>query len=461
MRLISFVLIVMCLGLARTGRAQPAVTQKLAAYMDGQQRINHFAGVVLITRHDSVLLHQAYGLADAEWNVANTLDTKFAIASITKQFTAVAVLQLAERGQLQLTDVLEKFVPGLPNGNTITVHQLLTHTSGLSLDFEELYVDRLDVSKDSALAFMRRQPVQFAPGARVGYSNTGYFLLGQIIEKASGLAYGSYLQRHILDVAGMGSTGLHRNGALVPGLARLYCREGDSLVKNPAINWNLNLGHDGLYSTAGDLARFALALRGTTLLSEASKALMNTPHTRQYPGRGFWNRYGYGVFIDPYYSHGHHLLTHSGGYFGAMTSLDRYPGDDALVVVLSNNQAESQWISYGLGGILFGKPVELPYVHQPAPNTPAVLPTYAGTYAGRGGDTRILFANGQLYLDDLESQLVAEADRKFFSRTVPDRTVEFLLSPVGRVRGIVFTKGGVPEVQLKAKAPAAAKVRVK
>lgn len=448
MRLISFLLVIMSLGL-RSAQAQPAVAQKLAAYMASQQRINHFAGVVLITRHDSVLLHQAYGLADAEWNVPNTLDTKFALASITKQFTAVAVLQLAERGRLRLTDALEKFVPGFPNGKAITVHQLLTHTSGLGLDFEELYLGRTDLSKDSVLAYLRRQPVLFAPGAKVAYSNTGYFLLGQIIAKASGMPYGNYLKRHIFTVAGMGSTGLNSNTLPVPRLARLYCREGDTLLKNPYINWDFNVGHDGLYSTAADLARFARALGGTALFSEASKTLMNTAHNRHYPGRGFWDRHGYGVFIDPYYSHGHHLLTYNGGYFGAMTTLDRYPNDEALVVVLSNNQADSGMIGYGLAGILFGKAVELPYVHRPAPAAPPALPAYAGTYPGPGGPIRVLIANGQLYLDNPETPLVAESAHKFFSRTNPDLTVEFLPTSAGRAQGLVLTKGGVPERRLK------------
>ena len=448
MRLTLF-LVALGLGIARPGLGQPAVQQRLAAYMQGQHDINRFAGVVLVTRHDTVLLQQAYGLADAEWLTANTLDTKFALASISKHFTAIAVLQLAERGQLRLTDRLGKFLPGFPNGDVITLHQLLTHTAGLALDFEELYLNHTAVPKDSALDFIRRQPVQFAPGARVAYSNVGYFLLGQIIEKASGLSYAAYLQRHVLDVAGMASTGLHSNTALVPRLARLYCREGEVLVRNPYINWDLNVGHDGLYSTAGDLARLDQALRGTTLLSEASKALMATQHNARFPGNGFLDRYGYGVFINPYYNHGHYLLTHSGGYFGAMTTLDRYPQDGVFVTVLSNNQAESHWISYGLAGILFGKAVEVPYVHRRHPNPVVVPPAFAGEY----GATRILLARGQLYLQDLETPLVPESDHKFFSQKNPDRTVEFLRSKAGRVQALVLTKGGVRETLAKTKTP--------
>ncbi|MDQ2772434.1 MAG: beta-lactamase family protein [Bacteroidota bacterium] len=445
---LKIIVLLYWMGSAGTCSGQPAVEQKLAAYMRAQHAVNHFAGVVLVTRHDLVLLRQAYGLADYEMEVPNTPDTKFALASITKQFTAVAVLQLAERQQLRLSDKLSTFWPGFPNGDVITVHMLLTHTAGLALDFEELYLAHTAVSRDSALAYIKRLPPQSAPGTALAYSNVGYFLLGQIIEKVSGVSYGNYLQKNIFDVAGMTQTGLHSNTALVPRLARSYYREGASFVKNPYINWDLNTGHDGAYSTADDLAKFALALRETALLSEASKMLMNTPHNQRFPGNGFLDRYGYGVFINPFFNHGHYLLTHSGGYFGAMTTLDRYPKDALLVTVLSNNQAESHWISYGLAGILFGKTVELPYEHRPITLDPSTLPHFAGQY----GTVRIGQANGRLYLGTEETPLVPEAARKFFDQTNPNRTYEFLTTKKGAVYGVVMTKGGVPETLLRSKA---------
>lgn len=442
-------LILGLLALATVARSQPAtVQQKLAAYMQGQHDVNHFAGVVLVTRHDTVLLRQAYGLADREWAVPNTLKTRFALASVTKQFTALAILQLAERGQLRLTDKLSAFLPGFPAGTAITLHMLLTHTSGLALDFEELYLDRTSVTKDSALAFIRRLPVQFAPGTRIGYSNVGYFLLGQIIEKVSGMPFGEYLQRHIFQVAGMNDTGLNSNTALVSELARLYCRQGAGYLKNPYINWDLNIGHDGLYSTADDLAKFAQALRGTSLLSAASMTLMNTPHNQRFGGNGFFDHYGYGVFIDPYYNQGHHLLTHSGGYFGAMTTLDRYPQDQLFITVLSNNEAESHWISYGLAGILFGKAVELPYFHRPVAIATTSLPRYAGQY----GAITIGHAEGQLYLGSPEVPLVPESAYKFYQQRLPDRTVEFLVDKEGKAYAAILTKGGVREVFQKRRA---------
>jgi CubicO group peptidase (beta-lactamase class C family) len=414
--------------------------------MQGQHDVNRFAGVVLITRHDSVLLHQAYGLADYEWAIPNTVDTKFALASITKHFTALAILQLAERNRLQLTDKLSTFFPRFPNGDAITLHALLTHTAGLAQDFEEQYLDHTAIPRDSALAVIHRLPQQFAPSTQVGYSNVGYFLLGQIIEKASGMSYGEYLRQHIFAVAGMSNTGLNSNTALVPRLARLYYREGEAFVKNPYINWDLNMGHDGMYSTAADLAKLDRALRGTALLSEASKTLMFTQHNKRFPGNGFFDHYGYGIFINPYYNHGHYLLTHSGGFYGATTTLDRYPQDQILVTVLSNNEAESHWISYGLAAILFGKDVEVPYRHKPISVDPALLPQYAGQY----GTVNIIQINGQHYLQNHDTPLLPESAQKFFSQN-PDRTVEFLTTKKGRVYALILTKGGVKETIEKKK----------
>jgi CubicO group peptidase (beta-lactamase class C family) len=262
------------------------------------------------------------------------------------------------------------------------------------------------------------------------------------------MPFGEYLQRHIFQVAGMRATGLNSNTTLVPQLARLYCRQDAAYLKNPYINWDLNIGHDGLYSTASDLATFDQALRGTSLLSEASKTLMGTQHNQHFGGNGFFDHYGYGVFVDPYYNHGHHLLTHSGGYFGAMTTLDRYPQDQIFVTVLSNNEAESHWISYGLAGILFGKAVEVPYVHRPVAIAASSLAHYVGQY----GAITIGQANGQLYLDSPEALLVPESACKLYQQRLPDRTVEFLLDQKGNSYAAVLMRGGVPEILRKRKA---------
>jgi CubicO group peptidase (beta-lactamase class C family) len=419
-----------------TSIAQTSETQKIEAYMQGQYEINQFSGTVLVTRKGNILLHKAYGLADMEWSVPNSINTKFGLASVTKQVTAIGVLQLVERGKLSLEHTLNKFFPGFPHGDSVTIHMLLTHTSGLALDFEELYLENASISKDSAISYIKKLPFQFAPGTKVAYSNVGYFLLSAIIEQASGVTFGEYLKQNIFDVAGMEHSGLCSNEKLVQGLARSYCREEDGFVKNPYINWNLNVGLDGMYATANDLYKLDRALNGNTLLSESSKAKMFTQYNKALADDGFIDSYG--VFINPYFNHGHYMLTHSGGYFGVMTTMDRYPADDVFITVLSNNQAESHWIGYGLAAIVFGKDVQVPYRRTVASIDTKLLRKYTGKY----GKLDILERDGKLYMNNFETELLPESNLKFYIANNQDRGLEFLPGKKNSI-SLITTKGGV------------------
>ena len=134
---------------------------KIEKYMDAQSNVNKFGGAVIVMRNDSIILKKAYGYADLEWNVKNTIDTKFALASISKYFTAIAIMQLVERKQLSLNDKLNKFFPSYPKGEKVTIHMLLTHTAGLPLDFQDLYMNSTIVTKDSAITNIKKEPYLF------------------------------------------------------------------------------------------------------------------------------------------------------------------------------------------------------------------------------------------------------------------------------------------------------------
>ncbi len=415
--------------------------EALDKYMDQQVKINRFGGSVLIMKNDSVVLKKAYGHANLEWDVKNTTDTKFVLASITKYFTAIAIMQLIERNKLSPDDKLIKFFPAYPNGDKVTMHMLLTHTSGLPLDFEEMYMNETAVSKDSAIARLQRKPYLFEPGTNCKYSNIGYFLLSQIIEKVSGETYATFLRKNIFEKAGMVNTGVSNNDSIVPKKANIYYRDRDGYALNPFINWNLNTGHDGIYATADDLYKLDRALYGETIITEKSKSIMHTHYNKKYPDDGFFDSYGYGIFIDPYYNHGHHLLTHSGGFIGTMTTFDRYPEDNVFIAVLSNNESESHMISYGLSGILFGIPVEFPYQHTAIQIDGKLSKKYAGSYE----KTTIIAAGERLYLNNLETELLPESQTKFFRKDIPDRTFEFVKDKKGNVSAVILTKGGVKQ----------------
>ncbi|MGE8556516.1 MAG: serine hydrolase domain-containing protein [Chryseobacterium jejuense] len=412
-----------------------SLSDKLSQYMKAQADVNGFSGTVLIVRKDDILLREAYGLADYEWNIKNTIDTKFQLASVTKQFTAAAILQLVEKGKLSLDDKLNTFFPDYPNAESVTIHMLLSHSSGLSLGFKDLALST--ISPDSAYNEIKKIPYEFSPGTKSEYSNIGYYLLGKIIEKVSGEKYAVFLKKNIFEKVGMQNTGISNNDSIILKKAKVYHHTENGLAHNPYINWEFNVGHDGAYSTVEDLALWDKALYGTTILSKKMKKRMFTSYKDQ--------NFGYGFLINPFYNQGHQLIAHDGGFFGTMTSFNRYTDDGLFITVLSNNQSPAYMLAYGLAAICFDKEVELPYHHQKVKNNGGLYPLFKGNY----DDIKILENNGKLYYNDLDTELFPESDTKFFRSDDDNRTVEFIKDSKGKYSTIKLTKAGVGEIRKK------------
>lgn len=413
---------------------QQNTSDKLAKYMQAQHQINNFSGTVLVTKNGLVLLKKSYGLADYEWHIKNTIDTKYSLASVSKQFTAAAILQLVQRKKISLNDRLSKFFPTFPKGDDITIHMLLCHMSGLQMDFDELYLNNVSITKDSVLTYIEKKELLFSPGSNTAYSNIGYYLLARIIEQSSGDSYAEYLKHNIFKKANMNNTGVITNAELINKRAKNYILTDKKYSNNPYINWAYNIGHDGIYSTVEDLALWDNQLYDTTILSKEMKQLMFTSYNDQ--------DFGYGFLINPFYNHGHQLIAHDGGFFGAMTSLNRFTDDRLFVTVLSNNESPSYIISYGLSAIAFGKEVEPPYKHLQIKADTAIFDEFAGQY----GPVEILKIDGRLYYNSKETELLPESKTKFFRADNHDRTVEFVQEKSGAYHSIIVTKGGVKEV---------------
>ena len=416
---------------------QKNVSGNLEKYMQAQVDVNNFSGTVLVTQNGSILLKKAYGLADYEWNIKNTVDTKFQLASVTKQFTAMAILLLVEKGKLSLNDKLSKFFPDYPKADNVTIHMLLSHSSGLAMGFKELATSTISV--DSAYTEIKKIPYEFSPGTKTAYSNIGYYLLSKIIEKVSGEKYAVFLEKNIFEKAGMKNTGVSNNDSIILKKAKVYCRTEKGYVHNPYINWEVNIGHDGVYSTVEDLALWDKALYGTTILSTEMKKLMFTSYSSE--------NWGYGFIINPFYNQGHQLIAHDGGFFGTMTSFNRFTDDKIFVTVLSNNESFSYIIGYGLSAIALQKEVELPYKHYQNKIDTAVYDQYVGKY----GKVEILKIDGKLYYNSVEMELLPESKTKFFRADNNDRTIEFIKDKSGVYSSIILTKGGVKEISMKSK----------
>ncbi|WP_170860508.1 serine hydrolase [Duganella sp. CF458] len=327
-------------------------------------------GSVLVADHGKVVYHRAFGLANREWQIPHTTDTAFRVASLTKQFTATLVMQLAEQGKLRLDDPIGKYVPELGPGigNRVTLHHLLNHTSGIVdyANFPGFWANRLGekVPKADFLAIMNR-PLEFEPGSQGHYSSSNYTLLGWVIEQQTGKTYGEALDSMILRPLGMQRTAYDAPDRIVPRKASGYVRSlGAYRPADPL--WIPNIGAGGgVASTTGDFFKLDRALAGTALLKPESKRRMFTAYVKD----DVWGDlgYGYGWLIGSRTIAGKPRLVHEhgGNGNGFRTLVTRYPEDGKLVVILlnegnGNKGPEIYSMRRDFTDVLYGQPVAQP-----------------------------------------------------------------------------------------------------
>jgi CubicO group peptidase (beta-lactamase class C family) len=291
---------------------------------------------VMVVRKGQVIVDKGYGKADLELDVPMTEKNLFRIGSITKQFTAAAIMRLVEKGKLKLDEEVGRLLPGAPlHGKKITITQLLTHTSGLK-NFTEL------PEWDKAMAaplpparlyeLLKDQPLDFEPGQKWHYSNTNYYLLGVIIEKASGHKYADFVRDEVTARAGLAHTIYCDNDPLIPGRARGYSGDGPRMKNARAIDMSGPFAAGGLCSTVDDLVKWAQALASGKVVSPASYAKMTTPVK---PADGSDPGYGFGLGVTPI--GGHRVVEHNGGINGFGSALLSFPDDGVVIAVLANS----------------------------------------------------------------------------------------------------------------------------
>ena len=309
----------------------------LRKQVDDSVAADKFSGAVLVAKDGKPVFMQAYGLADREHKIPNTLNTRFHIGSMNKMFTAVATLQLAQEGKLSLDDPLGKYLPDYPNkelASKVTISELLSHTGGTG-DFFGPEFDRhrleLKTLEDYVKLYGSR-PVRFEPGSRFEYSNYGFLLLGNVIEKVSGQSYYDYVQEHIYKPAGMTSTGSEPEGQPVPDLSVGYTKRGtDQWHPNTEFLPYRGTSAGGGYTTVGDLLAFANALRANKLLNAHYTELLTTSKVST-PGGG--DSYGYG--FAQMTMNGSKCVGHGGGSPGMNGELEMCPDSSYTVVALAN-----------------------------------------------------------------------------------------------------------------------------
>jgi CubicO group peptidase (beta-lactamase class C family) len=353
----------MLLSLQASGIAQ---TKDKGAKIDEVLTTAHkyrlFNGSALVAENGKVIYKKSHGLANMEWNVANTPETRFRLGSITKQFTAALILQLVDQGKIKLDGKLSEYLPSYRKdvGDRVTVHQLLNHTSGIP-SYTGLPGFFNDVSRNpyAVEEFVKKytsNDLEFEPGSKYSYNNSGYFLLGAIIEKVTGKTYEQALKQMILEPLGMKNTGYDHYGTLIEKRAAGYQKTATGYRNAPYLDMSLPYAAGSMYSTVEDLFIWDQALHTDRVVSPQCKQLMFKPNLNDYAYGWVVTKAKFGASEDL------QRIAHGGGINGFNTLLIRFPERKHLIVLLDNtSQGESlDRIERTLTNILFDQPYTLP-----------------------------------------------------------------------------------------------------
>lgn len=404
---------------------------------------------VLVARDGQILFQGGYGLADIEKKTPIAADTKFRIGSVTKQFTAAAIMKLAEQGKLSISDPLAKYFPDVPNAKDITLRHLLTHTSGLGS-----YTDRADffngvtkpIAPNALITSMSKDKPEFTPGTNFKYCNSGYFLLAEIVAKVSGQPFADYLRTTFFEPLGLKDTGVFVNATPPANSATGY-----SVVKGKAtvaLDWDMSWagGAGAIYSTVGDLFHWTEALHAGRVVNAESLKLMTTPPPPA-PGQD-GSQYGFGLVMSEF--EGLPSVWHNGGLQGWSSNLVWLPGQKVVLVALANALPPAPAIEPATVTRQFAKHflaeeiASLPKPVEDKSIDPKTFTAYVGRYDYKGAILNVIVESDHLY-----AQLTGQAKFEIFPKApddffwkITDARVHFLRDEKGEVVAARHTQNG-------------------
>lgn len=342
-----------------------SISEKIDTLLNTYVDYGKFNGAVLVTKGNEIVYKKGFGLANVEWDITNQTDTKFRLASITKQFTAMLIVQLVAENKLSLEEPISTYMPDYPkkNGDQITLHHLLTHTSGMPSytsmpNYRDLMVQPFKPME--IVQLFADLELEFTPGETFQYSNSGYVLLGAIIEEVTGKSYEEVLQERIFTPLKMDNSGYDHNLEVLKNRATGYNRNGNNFSNSNYIDMSLPYAAGAIYSTVEDLYRWDQALYSEALLPEKYRELLFKEYTP-----AFGKHYGYGWEIGEMRigNTGEMIpiIGHGGGINGFNTLITRMPTDQSLVVLLNNTgNAPLHQITMALTAILHDKTYDFP-----------------------------------------------------------------------------------------------------
>ena len=339
----------LALGLAVASYGQKSTRKKLDELVSGYASVGQFNGAVLIAKEGKILLQKGYGIKNYKKGERLSNNDIFELYSITKTFTSTLILKLAEEGKINVSDKLEKYYPGFPEGNAITIENLLTHTSGI---YDYTRGNNMPNMREKTFVdFLRTKPLDFPPGTQWNYSNSGYWLLGFIIEKVTGKSYEKALKQYIFEPLKMKTAGLDYIKLVSKHRTTGYEILADSIKKEAEVYSSPGpFACGAIYATVGDMYNYYKGIKNNALLNSDSYTKAFTPYK---------NGYGYGWVISEF--NGKKTVGHSGGGAGFRTNFVMIPENDICIVVLSNTESDdARFITDKVLEVLYDKPYIIP-----------------------------------------------------------------------------------------------------
>lgn len=435
---------------------QDSVVQKLDDYLTAANAAYKFNGNVLVALHGEMLLQKSYGTKDFATGVLNDANTIFHIASVTKQFTAAVVLKLQEEGKLSVHDTLSKYFPSFKYAKKITLENLLTHSSGLydyvaDIDESDSAIVCNPINKQRVQDIIFKHDLYFQPGTQFRYCNSGYYLLGLIIEKVTGMSYEQNVRDIIFTPLHMDHSFFDFKHIADSNIARGY-KSITNTTHEAATAWRwdstVTFAAGGILSTTGDLYKWTQAIASKKILSPASWNAMLTPHI---------NNYGYGMYADSVFNKLAYM--HGGGIPGFISNLCYLPADDISIILLCNQGWFGDALNAtntDLAGIIFHKPIDPMKDIAGKQFSDTELTKYTGKYDfDKKHHVYITLENGQLYMEAPQgglpkSPLFTEDASNFYLKIINAR-IEFIQDSSGNITSLISHYAGKSEECKKVK----------
>lgn len=423
--------------------------EKLVHYMNCWFKADRFSGTILVCQKDDILLKEGYGYANEQYKIINTAKTKYKIGSYTKQFTAASILKLCEDGKLELDDNIIKYVPEYIYSDGITIHHLLSHTSGIPdhTNLEE-YSTSERINFGMIIDRLNKQTLNFKPGDSVEYSNSNYVLLAKIVEIISGLDIETFYQKYIFKPAGLENTGVSRNEDIIPDLAQGYSYSGQGIINADYYDMSGAYGSGFLYSNAEDLLRWIKALLSGKIIAFDILKKMLSP-------------YGYVWYMDANAGYGCFIKGEPASEMCASGLISGYVfnvwvdlKNDSVVILLSNNDATAlAKVLNGIKSILSGEDasIEIKPIAKDYIGSCDIYTNLAGNFRCKytGGEFNISVQDKEIFVDRLWVQeykgkkfrlgyIEETSEQIIFACEVCDGKFVFTKSPDGSIKEVLY-----------------------